>query len=491
MKSLNISIILLILTVISCSTKSDASGDFVRIGLIENKLLPTVIIEGAEPVEFNIHERMKHYSVPGVSIAFMDQGKIAWAKGYGFTSFDSIKEVDEFTLFQAASISKPVAAMAALSMVEEGKIDLDQNVNQYLKDWQVEDNDFTRDEKVTLRRILSHSAGLTVHGFAGYAYDEEVPGVIQILDGKDPANSDRIVPFAVPGSRYSYSGGGYTLMQKMLCDLSGKEFPEIMDQYVLSKIGMNSSTYEQPLPAEFQENAASAHRGNGTVLEGKWHTYPEMAAAGLWTTPSDLLTYAAEVQKSYAGESNLILSQSMVEEMLTPQTNSHGLGPGLRGSGDSIAFGHGGSNAGFQCQLLAFTKLGQGVAIMTNGDRGRDLLTEILRSFSSVYGWNMYKPETKTIASIGTKNLELLSGKYVINRNGGELIVEFSVEDDHLQCMQVWDNFSYEIYPESDTSFFNLNDGADFQFAKDQNGSINEVIVHVGGQEYRFARINQ
>lgn len=490
-KSLNLLVLLAILTFISCNRKTDPATGPDNLEKIENMLLPTIIIEGADHEGFNIHERMKLYSVPGVSIAFMDQGKIVWAKGYGYTTSDSIKAVDEFTLFQAASISKPVAAMAALYMVEEGKLGLDQDVNQYLKDWQVEDNEFTQDEKVTLRRILSHSAGLTVHGFAGYGNQEEVPDVIQILNGQEPANSDRIYPFTVPGNRYSYSGGGYTVMQKMLIDISGKEFPEIMDQYVLSKIGMKSSTYQQPLPSEYQENAASAHRGNGEMIEGKWHTYPEMAAAGLWTTPSDLLAYALEVQKSYAGESNLVLSQAMTEEMLTPQMNSHGLGPGLGGSGDSVTFGHGGSNAGFQCQLMAFTKLGQGVAIMTNGDRGRDLLSEILRAFSSLYEWNLYNPLIKSIVTLEKAELELLGGTYRLDIGGQELLLELKVQENHMKGMQVWNNFSFEIYPESETEFFNKDDGVSFKFIKQEDGSIREVIIYEGGREYRFARIHE
>jgi CubicO group peptidase (beta-lactamase class C family) len=326
---------------------------------------------------------MEHYKVPGVSIAFLNEGEIVWAKGYGFTSADSLKAVDDLTLFQAASISKPVAALAALSLVESGEIGLDQDVNHYLEGWKVKENKFTNGEKVTLRRILSHSAGLTVHGFAGYQSDAEVPDILQVLEGINPANSGRIYANINPGTKYRYSGGGYTVMQKMLTDITGQKFPEIMDELVISKIGMESSTYQQPLPESFWGNAASGHSSKGKPIEGKWHTYPEMAAAGLWTTPTDLLKYAIEVQKSYAGESNQILTQKMVKEMLTPQMNSHALGPGVGGSGDSITFEHGGSNAGFRCQLRVYTKLGQGLAIMTNGDNGGQLIAEILRALFS------------------------------------------------------------------------------------------------------------
>ena len=478
---------ILFLILVSCTTQSD--HDISLIGTIENNLLPTIIIEGEESDGYSIAERMDHYRVPGVSIAFLNRGEIIWARGYGYTSFDSIKAVDENTLFQAASISKPVAAMAALLLVEEGKIGLDEDVNQYLKSWQVEENRFTENEKVTLRRILSHTAGLTVHGFAGYAYNEEVPTLVQVLNGEKPANSDRIYLDTIPGSIYRYSGGGYTIMQQMLVDMTGMEFPDLMDEFVLSKIGMRSSTYRQPLPEELAGNAASGHKPNGEMIKGRWHTYPEMAAAGLWTTPSDLLRYADEVQQSYAGRSNRVLSQEMTREMLTPQLNNHALGPGTGGSGDSITFSHGGANEGFRCVLYAFTKLGQGVAIMTNGDRGGELEMEILRSFSAVYNWNEYKPEVRQVAVLDEDEIGDCAGTYRLDLQGTELLVEFTVEENHLRGTQFWNNISFKMYPESATRFFNREDGSQIEFSRDETGTVNEMIVHEGTQEYRFLKI--
>lgn len=478
----------LLIFLASCSPKAQGEDDLLLIETIENSLLPSVLIEGQDAEGFNIHERMKNYNIPGVSIAFMNKGEIVWAKGYGFTTADSTRMVDEHTLFQAASISKPVAAMAALAMVEEGKMDLDENVNLYLRGWQVEENRHTEAEKVSLRRLLSHSAGLTVHGFGGYSQDVEVPGIVQILNGTEPANSGRIFPDTTPGTIYRYSGGGYTVMQKMLTDISGKEFPELMQESVLSKLGMENSTYQQPLPEEYQGNAASGHLTDGKEIEGQWHSYPEMAAAGLWTTPTDLLKYAREVQFSYAGESNKVLSKEMVHEMLTPQMNSHGLGPGTGGEGENITFGHGGSNAGFRCQLLAFTLQGQGVAVMTNGDMGGYLMDEILRAFSEVYEWSMYKPELKSLWPMEAGELESLEGKYLLNYYGQELVLELSSEEGRLKGFQLWDNLIFHIYPEAENRFFNPEDGVVFVFQENpQDGQ--EMIIYQSGQEYRFQKL--
>lgn len=474
------------LLLISCTPKADP--DMALIATIENNLLPPVLLEGQEDAGMNIYERMEHYKVPGVSIAFMNGGKIVWARGYGYTDADSTRTVDENTLFQAASISKPVAAMAALRLVEEGEIGLDEDVNLYLKDWQVENNAFTEEEKVTLRRILSHTAGLTVHGFDGYAHDEEVPDLIRVLNGEAPANSGRIYPDTIPGVEYSYSGGGYTIMQKMLCDVTGKPFPALMKEKVLSVIGMENSTYEQPLPGEYQGNAASAHDAEGKMIEGRWHTYPEMAAAGLWTTPSDLLKYAMEVQESYAGRSNRVLSMEMVHEMLTPQLNNHGLGPGTGGSGDSITFGHGGSNRGFRCRLQAYTKLGQGLVVMTNGSRGSELFSEIWRSFSAIYGWD-HNPEVKSLYPLDQEELEVLAGQYLLTIQGDDLVIELSAKQDHLEGIQLWNNFSFEMYPESATRFFNRDDGAEFEFQLDEQGAVKGITIFEGPQVYFFARI--
>lgn len=252
----------------------------------------------------NLVDRMSFYNVPGVSIAVIDQGRIAWARGYGFADKAAKRPVTPETRFQAASISKSVAAAAALHFVEESRIDLDRNVNDYLKSWKVPDNDFTREQKVTLRRILSHSAGLTVHGFPGYEVGKPLPTLVQVLNGAKPANTEPIRVDTVPGTKWRYAGGGYVVMQQMLIDLLGKPFPEITQQTSLTGFGMTDSAYSQPLRDDWKPFAATAYRSDGKPVEGEYHTYPELAAAGLWTTPSDLARFAVGIQDSLAGKSH-------------------------------------------------------------------------------------------------------------------------------------------------------------------------------------------
>jgi len=312
--------------------------------------------------------------VPAVSVAVFRDGQIEWARAYGVATTTG-------TLFQAASISKPVAAMAALHMAQFGNFTLDEPINQKLKSWQVPPHEFTA--QVTLRGILGHTAGLTVSGFPGYAEDSEAPSVLEILDGRKPANTPPIRVDIAPGSLYRYSGGGYTVLQVLLEDRFGKSFPELMRRIVLQRLSMYTSTYEQPLPAESASRAAVGFRSNGRSYTGGWHLYPEMAAAGLWTTPIDIAKFAIEIQQTLAGKSTKILEKASAELMVTPHIGRHGLG--------LVAvpawFGHSGSNAGYKCQFWAARNGGHGAAVMTNSDNGMKLIKPIFDAIAAESAW--------------------------------------------------------------------------------------------------------
>ena len=322
---------------------------------------------------------MAAHAVPAVSVAVIEAGEIAWARAWG--------SADTETVFQAASISKPVAAMAAMHMSQYGNFGLDEDVNAKLSSWQVPPGEGTSAHPVTLRGLLSHSAGLTVHGFPGYAEGAPLPSLLQILDGEPPANTDPIRVDIQPGSRYRYSGGGYVVLQQLMTDHSGWDFPEMMRRMVLARLGMTRSTYEQPLPEAWVDNAARAHDGNGNPIAGRWHTYPEMAPAGLWTTPSDLARWAIELWNAYHGRSNRILAASTARAMLTRQREDYGLGVAVSPEGASFRFGHGGSNAGYRCDLFLFVETGQGIVIMTNSDHGGRLFRSLQEAAAQEHGW--------------------------------------------------------------------------------------------------------
>jgi CubicO group peptidase (beta-lactamase class C family) len=247
---------------------------------------------------------MQFYKTPGVSIALINDGRIEWARGYGVLEAGGKDLVTTETLFQAASISKSLSAMLALRLVEQGKLDLDNDVNQRLVSWKVPDNEFTKEQKVTLRRLLSHTAGVTVQGFLGYPVDKALPSLQQILNGEKPANSAAIRVDMKPGSSFRYSGGGYVVLQQLVMDVTGKSFPALMEKSLLQRLGMTHSTFQQPLSPNLASRAAAGHLPNGVEMSGKWFVLPELAPAGLWTTPTDLARLVIEVQKSRVGKSN-------------------------------------------------------------------------------------------------------------------------------------------------------------------------------------------
>jgi CubicO group peptidase (beta-lactamase class C family) len=346
--------------------------------------------------------------VPGVSIAVIHHGVIEWAQGLGVTRLAG-SPVTADTMFQAGSISKPVAAMAALRLVQQGNLSLDADVNTVLSSWKLAADPIAGGKSVTLRQLLTHTGGITVYGFGGYAFGASVPNLIQVLNGDSPANSPAIRSEAAPGSRWKYSGGGYTIMQQILIDVTGKPFPKLLQDSVLTPIGMNDSTYEQPLPADRKSFAATPYDANGTPILGGAHTYPEMAAAGLWTTPTDLARYAIEVERSLAGKSNLVLSTEMTRQMLIAGEGSWGLGPEIGGTATDPLFRHGGVDAGFECLMVAYENRGEGAVVMTNAQGGGVLAMEIMRSIAAEYEWpNYYRSKILGSLSIYPKILVIL-----------------------------------------------------------------------------------
>ncbi len=404
------------------SRAARASSDDVteKIRAFEAGLIPPLVFEGEPSGAKTLKDRMAELKVPGVSVAVIEKGRIAWAKGYGLRESGCPDPVTPETLFQAASISKPVCAVGVMALAEAGKFFLDEDANEKLRSWHVPGNNLTEEARVTVRRLLSHTAGLTVHGFRGYAAGEPRPTLIQILNGEKPANSAPIRVDILPGSVHRYSGGGYTVLQQFVQDVTGRDFPAVMHDLVLAKIGMNASTYEQPLPEGRRKRAATGHGSDGKPIPGRWHTYPEMAAAGLWTTPSDLALFAIELQNSLRGEPNRAVSAESARLMITPVADGYGLGFEIKGSGDSLTFEHGGSNEGFKCNLVAFARGGNGAVVMTNGDQGGVLAQEIVRTVARIYAWPVYQPVEKKVANIRDELKALSSGSRAVSGAGPE-----------------------------------------------------------------------
>ncbi|HEY2509911.1 MAG TPA: serine hydrolase domain-containing protein [Polyangiaceae bacterium] len=402
-----------------------------RIARVEHGLHPGAFFEGDRGL--SIEDQMREHHVQGVSVAVVEDFHVAWAKGYGFADATLKTPVTETTLFQAGSISKPVAAMAVLRDVQDGRLALEAKINDVLKSWKLPDNDLTRASPVTLRELLSHTAGTTIHGFPGYAAGDPVPGVVQILDGVPPANTEPVRVDLPPGTKFRYSGGGITIAQEALTDVEGKPFPAILADKVLGPIGMVHSTYEQPLPSKLVPQAAAGYDLFGEEIPGKRHVYPEMAAAGLWTTPSDLALFGIELAQEADGKSSRVLSREMADRMLTKVAGTEdtnldvGLAIFLSRRGDTNYFGHDGADEGFAATLLMNRAKGYGIVVMQNSNAD-GLMQEIVSAVAREYGWGGYGGVAQK-GSVTPARLAALAGTYQVH---DDRVYRLSVDGDHL-----------------------------------------------------------
>jgi CubicO group peptidase (beta-lactamase class C family) len=407
-------------------TRTDDPAEFFR-RHVETGLCNPLFIEGDST--WTIEERMRHYGVPGMSIAVIDDYKIAWVKSYGVMDSTTKQPVTDSTLFQAASISKPVFAMAALKLVEQGLLQLDADVNTHLTSWKVPENEFTATEKVTLKRLLGHVAGTTVHGFPGYAPDAPLPSLINILNGEAPANTPAIVVDQIPGSSWRYSGGGYCIASQMILDAKGGTIPNHMHDLVLAPLGMSRSTFEQPLPQAMAHNAARGYLPDRSAVKSKWHIYPEISPDGLWTTATDLARFVIDMQKTLATDGGKVLTRATAQHMVEPLVEPYGgVGFMIDGKSGERYFQHGGWNEGFCGDIVGHVANGKGAVILINANHPA-FMGEVVRSIARAYDWPEFVPVWKA-QPLDSTALDAFTGRYrvgsddlvTITRRGNKLI---------------------------------------------------------------------
>jgi len=474
--------ILLIVNIVQLCAFAQTTTD-AQIKGVEQGLLPVVLIKG-DP-SWSIAERMKFHKAPALSIAVIKDFKIEWAKAYGLKDLETGEPATTETLFQAGSISKSVNAMVAMKKVEQGRISLDEDINAKLTSWKLPDNEFTAKKKVTLRNLLSHTAGTTVHGFPGYAVTEKVPTLQQILDGTAPANTAAVRVDFEPGSRFRYSGGGTTVSQLALMDIEKKPYPDIAKETVLAPLGMSNSTYSQPLPPDWRKKAATGYRSNGLEVTGKIHVYPEMAAAGLWTTPTDLAKFAIELQLSLAGKSNKVLTKQSVETMTTSYKDDVGLGFFIERHGNALYFGHGGADEGFRAELVVSRDKGYGVAVMVNSDNGQ-ILREVIRGVAREYGWDEFLPAPVEIISLDASKVADFAGRFQVNPDRVLTITPVTAGSKTVLQAKPTGDPAFELLPISETTFIRRDANIKYNFVRPTgattNGSFPPADMEIVGQ---------
>jgi CubicO group peptidase (beta-lactamase class C family) len=445
-----------------------------------------VVVKGAPDQKMALTERMAFYQVPAVSIALINNGKVEWARAYGVADAASKHPATVQTVFQAGSIGKAVSAIGTLRLVEKGKLSLDEDANRELVSWKIPQNEFTKDKAVTLRMLLNHSAGTAVHGFDGYAQGQKLPTLLQVLDGAAPANSQPVRVDRVPGTAWSYSGGGYSIVQLMVSEASGQTFDQYMKTAVLDPLGMAQSTFVAPLPSNMRNFAATAYDGSGKAVEGQWHNYPESAAAGLWSTPSDLARIVLAVQQAEAGESNKILSRQTASLMLTRGLGEYGLGFFVENLGNCTSFSHEGGTDGFRSQLYGYTRSGQGIVVMTNSNNGGSLISEILASVAAEYGWPEFKVIQKTAIEVDTVVNNHAQGDYQLVNKPAHIIAEggrlFFQSD-------LFGSQPLELFREAKATFFMTEQDMTVIFDQNADGAIIGFNLLRGTNTYPAKRI--
>lgn len=434
-----------------------------QIARVEANVSGRLIIDGKR---ISLSERMKHYNVAGLSVAVIDNYQIVWAKGYGYADKKEGRKVTTNTLFEPGSISKSLNAVGILHLAQQGKLDLYQDINQYLVNWKFPYDTVSHGKKITTARLLSHTAGLSVHGFPGYQQDSVIPTVTDILDGRPPSNTEAVRSVTEPDKEYRYSGGGTLITQQMLTDLTKQPYEQYMYEQVLRPLGMNNSSYNQPPAVNQRKNLATGYKSNGAEVPGKYFVYPEKAAAGLWTTPTDICKYIVEMQQAYQGKSSKVLNQEMVKLHITPYKNNVAMGTFMQDRNGEKYFDHTASNEGFAGLFIGGLTNGKGAAVFVNSDDA-SVAFELVNSIAAAYDWvGFTKPEQITTVPVN----DTITSKYIGDYIADGIFSEVKKEKDGLYFWT--DGISSKMYFTSSTEFRNIEFAGKRAFIFDSAGTV-------------------
>jgi len=478
-----LAVVAFVISIVSACSSTNTGDVRTRIADVENGLIASVIKSESEPAGMALSDRLQHYQVPGISIAVINNGGIEWAKGYGVAEVGGTRAVTPDTLFQACSVSKPVSVLGIMLLAQSGVIDISRNVNDYLMSWRLVDNDLMTTQKATIQRLMSHTAGINVSGYEGYPAGSVVPSLLQVLNGTPPATTAPVQIIYEPGSLYSYSGGGMEVLHQMAEDVTGMSFQNYMKNNIFIPLGMNSSDFVQPMAGPSATRAAKAHDMDGIMIPGGWRTYPELVAAGLWTTPSDLARLLVEVQKAATIDKGALLTQQTATCILTPQPKSPlGLGFLLTKGKGGLLFSHSGSNFGYKSYVIAYRDRGQGVAVITNGDNGLAVIMEVVRAVAKVYGWPDTFVQKTELVIVPLSILQSYIGIYTATFEGHPLQLEIYLDGNTLMiktALMGTGNRS-DLYPTATNTFLLQEDTlvpGTITFSKDGSDNVKSLTI--------------
>ena len=443
-----------------------------RIARVENGLRWPVAVRGEAVHAMALAERMRALHVPGLGVAVIDGGRIAWARAYGVADAGSGRPLTPDTLFQAASISKPVAAVLSLRLAGQGKLDLDEDINRRLRAWKLPGA-----QAVTARALLSHTAGMPAGGVPGYGAAEPLPTLLQVLAGAAPAKPPKAELDHAPGP-YAYSSLGYGVLQQYIVDAAGQPFGKLARDKVFAPLGMRDSLFAVSPPPAMKARVAAGHALDGSKVDGGWRRFPELAAAGLWSTPGDLARFVIALQRAAAGHGGAFLSQDQAKALFTPVRKEYGLGFELDHQGAQPAFHHSGAQDGYQALMFGYVGSGQGAVIMTNGAGGWPLIEELMRSIAAEYGWQDYRPLERVAVAADTALYDRFAGNYLVSN----IVLHIERRGDRLYAAgPPLGPDPVELVPAGDHDFFIREKDATLHF--DANGDAPvQTISFVDGR---------
>lgn len=452
-----------------------------RIEAVRAGLAPPMQLTG-EDIHWEMEARLDHYDCPATSVAVIEHGEIAWAEAFGVLEKGLSAKADVDSLFSGASISKPVTAALALIFVDRGVFDLDANVNTYLSDWKLPENAHTEGAPVTLRWLLSHTAGTTVHGFGGMPPGSSLPTVIDILEGRKPALTSPVRVDKRPGLSSRYSGGGTMIVQLMLEEASGQAFPDLAKELIFEPLGMSRTTFVNPLPEGLRGNAAVGHE-NGEIIPGKWVCVPALAAGGIWTTARDYARFMIACRDAWLGRRGALFSQPLAMRMMSGQGGGlFGLGWEVMGEGPLKRFSHGGSNDGYQCETMCLLEQGHGAVVLTNAESGMIFYWEVFAAVARAHGWVGFMPGPKTLQPIPAEHLDRFVGRYDIVSGVAMPEMRVWVEDGalmtHIEGMRGGPN---RPLMDSHGRLFNRARPSETEVIYGPNGVVAELVVRMFG----------
>jgi CubicO group peptidase (beta-lactamase class C family) len=382
-------------------------ADSVHAQNIERNLVPMYAVSGKVP-RMSIPQMMKQDHIPGMSIAFVDNGQIAWTKHYGFANLKDSIPVNSETVFTGASLSKPITAIAALHLVDKGILNLDEDVNLKLNGWKIPESKLTEKEKVTLRRLISHNAGIKNDLWNSYLPDDTVPTIHQLLAGKEPSTDPETSVIYEPGSQTKYSNPGYSIIQKLLMDVTRQEFDQVIDQLVLKPTGMENSSFKQPIPNNLMQRKAIGYTSD--LEPYPYRLFPYQAAGGIWTTPTDLSKFMIALLNDYHEGTNTLVSKETMQSIFKKYIDRYVFS--FWNWGEDVVFMHYGSNQGFNCIMYGSVLKKQGIVVMTNSDNSFGFFDYIQRAVNDEYQWEYVKPEILDPVEPNTAWIDPFLGEY-------------------------------------------------------------------------------